>query len=992
MRRLLLHILLLGGIVALGGVQRAAAQYYSWGSDAATLRWESLRTPDVRVIYPDTARSLARRTMFYIETVHPEIGWGFRHGPLRIPFVLHPENFQSNGLVMWLPKRVDFLTTPAIEGYSMPWIKQLVAHEYRHAVQYNNINRGLIRCASWLLGQQGSVIGLLFMPVWSIEGDAVLSETSMSSFGRGLQPRFTLEYRAMGNFVGERRNPDKWFCGSYRDVVPDHYQLGYQINSYAYNRYGENIWNKVVRYSVRNPYLIFANTVALRKFYGTSERWLFRETFVDLINYWASLPQLPDSAEPMTDLDPKNYTTYRWPLPLDDSTVLALRSDYDHPDRFVRIDRRTGHEKRVAYTGAVSTRPTLAGGRVWWTEYRRSLLFDQRVHSQLCYMDLDEGRPRTWRGARSALYPVVVGDSLPAWVEYRPDGVYTIVRTDARDGVAPHRLELPAGQEIHGLAWDDRTEALYVLVTDDSGMWPGRVGATGIEPLRDGAYVTLSDLRADDGVLYFGSIASGRDEVHALDLTSGVERRLTTSTYGSFSPAPDGPGRVLVTNYARHGFRVATQRIDSARIDTVAFARLPRNVVNPPRPVQPRTINLDTVRFTPADSAASYERHKARRYRRGLTLVKPHSWMPVALDPFALFEEQGVWFNLGATLLSQNLLSNAEGFVAYGWNRSEGSLIRGRFRYTGLGVQFDINGSYGGNQVVYALAQTDPETGVEQYQKIPSIDRYWSVGATATLPLYLQRGYHTRQLSFSAGWNYSNGMVARVDELRFDSHTGLVSNLENVGFNEGLHRLTFGVGWSDFVRSAHRDLTSPWGYVLRGYYVLNPVNRNFSDLVSAYGRVYTPGLLPHHSFSLAAIYQTSIGGYRLPSGRAFLSYQSSQLLPRGVNASEVRSDHYTGVSLDYLFPVGYPEGGISGVVYVKRISINLGGDFAQFRRADALEALHGKWQRIWSLGGDVIVDVNFFRQPASGTTSLKFSIYKPTQGSVWFGVGVGMPF
>ena len=39
------------------------------------------------------------------------------------------------------------------------------------------------------------------------------------------------------------RNIDKWFCGSYRDYIPDHYELGYQICSYAYARYDENVWD-----------------------------------------------------------------------------------------------------------------------------------------------------------------------------------------------------------------------------------------------------------------------------------------------------------------------------------------------------------------------------------------------------------------------------------------------------------------------------------------------------------------------------------------------------------------------------------------------------------------------------------------------------------------------------------------------------------------------------------------------------------------------------
>ena len=158
MRRLLYTVLFL---CALGVAPKAGAQYYTWGSDPAGLKWSTIRTPDVRMIYPDTVSAVARRTLFYIRSVRPDIGYGFRHGPMRIPFVMHPENFQSNGLVMYLPKRVEFLTSPAVDSYSMPWYKQLVAHEYRHAVQYNNLNRGVIRALSYVLGQQGSTIGLL---------------------------------------------------------------------------------------------------------------------------------------------------------------------------------------------------------------------------------------------------------------------------------------------------------------------------------------------------------------------------------------------------------------------------------------------------------------------------------------------------------------------------------------------------------------------------------------------------------------------------------------------------------------------------------------------------------------------------------------------------------------------------------------------------------------------------------------------------------------
>ena len=312
-------ILFLLGFLFIGG-KSVRAQYYSWGADAAALRWKHLRTEDVRVVFPDTASALAHRTLYYIQAVRPTITHGFSHPPLKIPFVLHTENFQSNGLVMWMPKRIEFLTTPSVDSYSMPWVKQLVAHEYRHAVQYNNLNRGLIRILSYLIGQQGSTVGLLFMPLWALEGDAVMNETEMSSYGRGRQPRFTIEYRALGYEVLRRRNCDKWFCGSFRDFVPDHYQMGYQMVAYGYDRYGDEIWDKTLRYGVRNAYMLtFSTSVALRKFYGTGEGILFRDAFADLNRFWDSLPKVADSGRTLTPLPEKNYTTYTHPVSLNDS-------------------------------------------------------------------------------------------------------------------------------------------------------------------------------------------------------------------------------------------------------------------------------------------------------------------------------------------------------------------------------------------------------------------------------------------------------------------------------------------------------------------------------------------------------------------------------------------------------------------------------------------------------------------------------------------------
>ena len=970
-----------------GGLRRAAAQYYTWGADAP-MKWSTIRMPDVRMIYPDTAASLAARTLFYVRTVQPSIGYGFRYGPMRIPFVMHPENFQSNGLVMYLPKRVEFLTSPAIDSYSMPWYKQLVAHEYRHAVQYNNLNRGLIRVLSYVTGEQGSTVGLLFMPLWALEGDAVMSETMMSSYGRGLQPSFTMGYRAMGR-VGrnrrdtrDRRNPDKWFCGSYLDYIPDHYELGYQLCTYAYDRYDENVWNKVVRYSVRNPYVILTTHFGLRKYYDTSVGKLFRATFDDLQRFWDSLPRTGDSAATLTPLPAGNHTTYAWPLSLGDTAVLAVKSDLSRTSRFVVIDRRTGRERELCRTGVISTRPTMSRGRVWWTEYRRSLLFEQRVNSRLCCMDLAEGRPRTVRGHFKTLYPTATTEAL-GWVEYAPDGRYTVIerRDDAPSEV---RYAVPSDKEIHGLAWDDLTRAWYVLVTDDSGMWIGRIDIEGLHPVTRGAYITLSDLRAGGGMLYYGSIASGKDEVHGYDLVARREFRLSASEYGSFDPAPAGK-TLLLTTYDRKGYRVTFQPTDSLRIP-VAPSTLPVDLVNPPRR-RWEVPNLDTVRFTAEDAAVQQEHFRAKRYRKVPNLVNVHSWMPLAFDPFSITDERAIDVNAGFTLMSQNLLSSVEAYASYGWNHREGSLLNLGVRYFGLGLRFDLDASYGGNQIFYSLVSYDPQSGNPVYQSQPAPEKYYSVGLTTTLPLVFQRGYHTRQLSLSAGWSYSNGMVADLNKIEWEE--GNIHNIERVGFNEGLHKLSFGAGFSDHVLMAHRDFAPRWGYTLSASYTFDPLNADFSNLISLYGQSYLPGFVRHHSILVAATFQTSVGGYKFPAGYAPLSYKSTQLIPHGFTSSEIVSNSYTGLSFDYQLPLCYPEGGIPSVLYVKRIRLNIGGDYAQFRRPAGAGM---EWRRIGAVGGDLLFDFNLFRQPASATTTLKLSCYHPSSGGVWIAASVGLPF
>ena len=963
-------------LLTLGATDRLAAQYYSWGSDAP-MSWRQLDGNGVRIITPDTTEQVARRTLHYIEAVQPYISEGFTHGPLRIPFVLHPENAESNALVMYLPKRVDFLSTPAMESYSMPWIKQLVAHEYRHAVQYNNLRRGVPRLLSALLGQQGSVTGLLFMPIWAIEGDAVMNETLMSSYGRALQPSFSMAYRALGEGVGLSRrgkagkNPDRWFSGSYRDFIPDHYALGYQLTSYAYDRYGEHIWNKVARYGVRNPYTFAPTHIALKKYYNTSTRALFEATFADLNRHWASLPAVEENSVRLVEPDTTNYTTYRWPIELNASELLVLKENLSDPPRFVVIDSE-GTERVVARAGVVTSRPAVVGDTLYWTQYRRSTLFEERVFSTLyCAPIYGKGEQRV-KGIDDARYPTASDEGL-AWIEYRPEGRYALIVG------GEERKVLPIGVELHGLAWDNRTKAYYTLVTDDDGMALARLDSEGLHPLQPAAYITLSDLTARDGRLYFGSIASGRDEVHAYDLLERCEYRLSQSQYGAFDPSP-AKGGVVLTTYDRHGYLPA--KLDKPLMERVAWSETPKNLVNPARKGW-QTLNLDTVRFTATEAAEQREKLPSKPFRKVLRGVNLHSWAPVAFDPFLAVDEHEIAMNLGATLLSQNLLSNTEAFASYGWSEAEGSQFKLGVRYTGLGVHLGLDFTYGGQQQCYALATYDRETNTYSFQPRPLLDTYRQTTLSATLPLLFERPAGVHQLSFSTAWSYSNGLVADMSQIEWKGSQ--IANIEQVGYNEGLHKVSFGATYAANARMAHRDFLPRWGYQLSASYGLNPTNRDFADLMMLYGHLYIPGFLPHNSIQVAASFQHSVGGYAFPGGYRPLTYRSSALVPRGLTTGDFLSDRYAAFSLNYRLPLCYPEGGIPSLLYIKRIRLGAGYDYARFN-------YYGAKQQLWSVGGELAFDFNVLRMPHSATSSLTLSVFRTSHGEGWISAALGLPF
>ena len=922
--------------LTLAAVGPIRAQYYTQGQDPASIRWRQIETDRYRIIYPHLAELDALRVGAVLDTVFEPLQYGFSLKTRRSPIVLHGQNLYSNGVVTWAPRRTELILPPPTDTYATPWLKHLTIHEYRHVVQMSNLNRGLLKVAGWLGGEQVTGASAAFFPQWFFEGDAVLAETQSSAFGRALQPEFTLGFRALLDGADiDQFAFDKWLCGSYRDYIPDHYQLGFQLVNWSYKRHGPDYWDRLYDYVGRNPYLLLPRQIGARKFYNTSSYRLFREAFTDLKRQWDALPPVDDSAAPI-ETPFTAYTRYSWPVPVDEVQTVALKTDFDRADRLVSVDTRTGAERVLTYTGNVSSRPVYVRGELLWTEYQTSTVWEQKSRSVIRRMPLDASRrPKTavHPDGRSWFYITPCEDGFAA-VAYDPLNRYAVERLDAELRIV-HRFPIPDGTTVHGLTWDAATGTLALITLTEAGMALSALDTdTGnLFPITRPSHVTINHLSAGNGKLFFNSIASGKDEAHAFDLIAGREFQITESRYGTVMPAAvPGTDRLVAATYRREGYFLSTQAVETTPEREVFYRRLPDNRVNP-------TVydwGLPIVDTIPLLSRETLVPRPSKPYRKGAHLFGVHSWAPIGFDVFNVIDERNLDLNLGATILSQNTLSNTESYLSYG--RVEGrNWWKGGLRLMLFAPTVELSAEYdGGDQIVYAPEGSDP--GPRK--------KFLALDGRISLPLNLSSGATLRSLTPSVRLTYYNTKYYRP---------------EIGAYKEGYEKTEASISYAQNVRTAYRDLAPHWGFGVMGSWA-GSLRKDFGRVWSLYGNLYLPGVALHHSLRLrGAVQYQEMGTY---------NFSSNVLFPRGVDYN-FAPKRLRAVLADYRFPVAYPDWGIPELLYIRRISANLFGGYARYQ---AITSQTTPYRNAWSTGAEIALDTH----PLASlyNLQLRFALYK----------------
>jgi len=927
-------------------------QFYEYGQDAGSLKWDHFKTPNYHVIYPRGVDSLARSFANRLEFYYPHLGEPLNHQHRPLPVIIHNESSFSNGVYVYAPKRLEIFTNPDPNESSEDWLTQLALHEGRHAVQIDKLNQGFTRALSLLGGEQ--VVGAMgiFLPYWYLEGDAVDSETRLSNTGRGRQPSFEMSLKAQ--MLGKNRvySFSKATMGSYRDFIPNHYQLGYLMVRYGRQVYGDQLWIDFQQNAARKPFLLNPTFFALRKHGIKSKSSFYREALNGYKQHWSDMASFRDYTELQiwNRENRRGFTSYRYPHPVSSSLVFAYKSGIDQIPEFVMLDS-LGKERRIFRPGFLSSgRVSFSGRHIVWDEFVPDVRWSNRNYSVIRTFEFSSGRVRSL-GKKTRYYAPAVSKngSKIAAIEQTVNQQYrlTVLRFD---GSLLISAPSPGNRFIQHPAWMENDTALLVTLSEPDGksLYSFHPGADRWKRLFNAGFEDISMPAVSGDSIFFNGTFSGIDNIYCLVLREGKVYRVTSSRFGAFNPQISADGTTLFySDYSAEGYNISSMPLNQAEWEpldgvTDRGEQLNYDKTEKEQKVVSAAHQIDTTAYA------------SKRYRKALHLFNFHSWLPLYFDylnPELELDPEDIPVSLGVSLISQNLLSTAVSQIGYEYRDGfhmfhSGIKLKGKFPV--LNLYFD----YGGEPDILVMNEAD---------SLISLPQDLRFSAQGYIPFRLNTGKFLTLLQPRVEYSYQR------DVQYFESEEA---------YRAGAHYLYYTFDAISYLRKGTRDIWPRIGFSATAGYYHAPFNNLVYGAVARGGATtYLPGFLKHHTVRLTVDHQK-----QYPLDMSHPAFINLMPLPRGLRG--IFGEVLTKYSADYVFPLVYPDLELTSLLYVKRIRAALWADHMTGRNVVIREPTpHYEDKDYTTVGLDLIFDLNLMRIPFPIGVGGRL-VYEPVTGSL----------
>lgn len=550
--------------------------------------WHTLETRHFLIHFQQPAAALAKDTAAIAEQVHDEVSRRLDWVPReKTHLVLSDSSDQANGFAIPFPynRSVLFLSPPISErsvsllDYKDSWT-MLILHEYTHVVHLDK-GHGFVAGLRKVFGRVPLFFPNALNTPWILEGLGTHYETDdEAGTGRGQSSYFQMlmrgELESGFKPVRQINLPISSWPGRYT-----RYLYGVYFFRFLEDRYGEGATERFVENYSDNlvPWRIGG---ILRQETGKEIDALWRE-----FEQWLETElRLETGADGHGRLTHHGNFTHGLAAS-DDGRLFYVREDRLAPPALMQLDA-AGNTRQLARLHAAASIDAHAAGIAV-------------VQPEICndggpnlYYDLYIYRFAGKRLKRVSRCKRLVqiswhpdGESLAA--VQLSNGTTRIIAVDSEGAVGKTLWEAEAGVDIGGIDYSPDGNSIVAARHHRGRGW--NIEILDLER-REWRAVTADEhvqayprFAADGNSVMFASDASGRFQVHEVDLLTQRQRRLTDAEFGAFGFArADGTGDIFYVGYASDGYDIYRAAARGEEVTTAA-AVLPAAATQAPPPV-----------------------------------------------------------------------------------------------------------------------------------------------------------------------------------------------------------------------------------------------------------------------------------------------------------------------------------------------------------------------------------------------------------------------
>ena len=862
-------------------ISATCSKAQEFGGNPPSIKWNQINIKAAKVIFPVGLDSAGLRVANIIQqmnkAIQPTIGFKQK----QISILLQNQTTITNGYVGLAPFRSEFYLTPEQNSFelgSLPWNEQLAIHEFRHVQQYNNFDVGLSHVLKVLFGEGGQALGNdLAIPNWFFEGDAVFNETHVSEQGRGRLPYFFNGFRALW-IDSVDYGYMKLRNGSYQDYTPDWYPLGYMLVSYGRDKYGDDFWRKVTQNAAAYKGLFYPMEKGIKRYSG-KDFYHFREDAFDF--YKNQFGLIPSDGYKKYSKQKKRSSPHRhfdadreYPAFINDSTLIYMKSSYDHVPVFVI---KNGPKEKTVSVRDISLDNYFAyhNGKVVYATYRPDLRWNYRDYSELVILNINTGKER--RITRKTKY------FAP---DFSPDGKTIVTVNEGTNGKTElHLLNVANGKLIASLPNTQRLFYTYPkFYGDEKLISPVRnqkgqmslaiisIKSGDVKYLTPFSYQPIAFPFIRKDTVYFSATSGINDRLFALTINTGQLRELSNYnlnfSVGNYQPA------VSDSHLAWVGFTAFGYQVNELGQSGLKWHETDKSILSAGLP----DFGISALKRDSSTNLLASVKNDVlpiTKYSKNYHLFNFHSLIPNFNDP-----------NYQLALQGENVLNTLQTELLFNYNRDEGY------------KEFGAEAVYG---ALFPYISAGANYTVDRREYYRGGNVYWNetnIHGGLELPLNFTSGKHSTNLEAGSDLYYSNAI--------FQQNYGPLFNNRNYTYSNNY------LYFSNTTQQARKNIYPMFGQSISLNYKYAISGINASQFLAS-GYLYLPGIFVNHSIVINAAHQQK-------GADNVIDFSNDFPFSRGYTAENLHNMNKAGVN--YNFPIAYPDGGFANLFYLQRLRGN----------------------------------------------------------------------